>query len=734
MTWGASPAEWAHFDLILGLTADLLPVVSNPGAAISANSKLKGLGKTPSRYDRSREVVGIGKWTEQQSTGRQVDAWSKEPDYGICIQTRSVRALDVDVPDVRSAEAISARFLNLVDMALPLRSRGSTGKRLFAFTLPGEFAKRSFKVEGGLVEFLATGQQFIAVGTHPSGTRYEWAGGLPDEFPVVSAEAFERAWAAIVGEFAIEAPRETQTRGALGDDLDVEDPVASWLVENYETYGAQGGKLFVACPWKDGHSSDSGETEAAWLVAGSRGYEQGHFECLHASCAGRRDDEFLDAVGYRVSAFEALPALVDEHGREIGARPNFKRSSPKKGYDATPSNVRMAIERCDYTELCIRYDTFRGEIMIADYPAKLNWRPFKDADYFELRVRLERLGFQPIGHELIRQAVHWIADLQQFDTAQLWLEEVVPEWDGVPRVDRFFVDYFGAADTPYARAVGAYAWTAQAGRILKPGCKADMIPVLVGEQGARKSSGVAAISPSDDYFVEIGLHEKDDDMSRKMRGALVAEIAELRGLNSRDAESIKAWVAKRHEKWVPKFLENATTMPRRLLFYGTSNQHELLADETGERRWLPLRVGRVDVAAIERDRLQLWAEGAARWRAGGIEWAAAEALGRAEHRAFKVSDVWEERIAAWLDQPDIGGMTPRASGKVRIVEVLEQALGLDIRSVKKPDEMRVARILGNLDMEKADKWIDGKTRKVWVDISSPPLTTSGKGGKGQKSQ
>ena len=72
--FGASADEWAHFDLVLGLTADLLPVVSNPAAQIGERSSLKALGKTPSLYNARREAVGIKGWTSKQSTGAEVGA------------------------------------------------------------------------------------------------------------------------------------------------------------------------------------------------------------------------------------------------------------------------------------------------------------------------------------------------------------------------------------------------------------------------------------------------------------------------------------------------------------------------------------------------------------------------------------------------------------------------------------------------------------------------------------
>ena len=57
--YGATASDWTHFDLILGLTADLLPVVSNPKAPLSPRSHIKEVGKVPSRYNGERHVTGV---------------------------------------------------------------------------------------------------------------------------------------------------------------------------------------------------------------------------------------------------------------------------------------------------------------------------------------------------------------------------------------------------------------------------------------------------------------------------------------------------------------------------------------------------------------------------------------------------------------------------------------------------------------------------------------------------
>lgn len=176
--FGATSEEWDHFSNKLGLTADLLPVVSNPQATISPRSSLSSLGKTPSLYNKERQVIGIPKWTDNIATREDIIRWSEEPDYGICIITRTVRALDVDVEDPQSAELIRS-FLHKLGWNLPERTRDNSGKFLMIVPLSVNLSKRVMPVADGIIEFLATGQQFVACGTHPSGSRYEWKGGLP---------------------------------------------------------------------------------------------------------------------------------------------------------------------------------------------------------------------------------------------------------------------------------------------------------------------------------------------------------------------------------------------------------------------------------------------------------------------------------------------------------------------------------------------------------------------------
>ncbi len=729
--WGATPEEWQHL-IGLGLSDDLLPVVSNPEAKISAMSRMKALGKTPSRYNAEREVSGIGGWTQIEATPAMLKAWAAEPDYGICLQTRAVRAFDIDVDDRAKAKAITDTLFDILGYRMPMRIRANSGKRLIPIIARGAMSKRTVKVDGGMIELLATGQQFIAFGTHPSGARYEWTPGphIGHETTVDELEAVFDLLAMTVG---VAPPTKARGERQRGDDLNVDDPVAEYLVANWPTFGVVGGKLLVECPWKTGHSMDSGETESAWLLAGTEGHAEGHFRCLHASCQGRTNTDFEHAVGYTAAGFEVVVGGA-VHDQRDAPRP---ASDPVADYEATArlplpgfirdnqgriepvlTNVRRALEHAEAVGQHIRYDTFKGEMTVSDDGKA--WRPMTDGDLVRMRIVMEDIGFKPVGREMMRDAVTLLGEERQVDTAQEWLTGL-PAWDGVPRIARFYETCFGSPPGEYAQAVGRYTWTALAGRVMEPGCKVDMVPILVGEQGTGKTEGVIAMLPTEEAYVEIGFHEKDDDQSRKMRGALIVGLSELRGLNGKDAEAIRAWVTRRVEKWIPKFREQRISFPRRCLLIGDSNPDQFLNDETGERRWLPLEAPLVDRARIVADRDEMWAEGLAAFRDHGVEWQEAMRLAPVEHAKFKVSDSWSELIGRWLNEDaDLAGDLPKDRPHLTMGEVATQAIGLSLRDINRGTEMRIGRILRGLDYKSIIKRVDGATKpaRVWVHVTT----------------
>lgn len=321
--YGANASIWRRLADTY-LLPDLLPVVSNPNAAISPLSRMQALGKTPSWYNSEGNASGVAQWTSRMTERGEVERWAKEPDYGICIQTRQLRALDVDVDNPVASSLIQDVILEFfgkeVDEALhlPVRMRANSGKLLIPFRYDGELFKRKFTCHmGGLVEMLATGQQFVAYGTHTSGVKYEWQ-GAPELAPVLTLEELDELWGELVSRFAVPDSEKRGRRSTDGGGVhrpDIADPIYQYLERTGSVidFDDKKGHAHIVCPFEEEHSTHT-LTSTTYMLAGSHGHDSGHFSCLHASCAGRVDGDFLNACGYTAAGFdeEVAQLSIDE--------------------------------------------------------------------------------------------------------------------------------------------------------------------------------------------------------------------------------------------------------------------------------------------------------------------------------------------------------------------------------------------------------------------------------------
>jgi len=357
-------------------------------------------------------------------------------------------------------------------------------------------------------------------------------------------------------------------------------------------------------------------------------------------------------------------------------------------YPATIDNVYAAVSSSQFCGIKIGFDAFTDSLMIRQ--GDNGWEQFNDVHYTNLKLVLAGKDFLDVSTERIREIVYKVGHDNEFDSAQDWLNAL--SWDGIPRVSVFMKDYLGVEDTPYATAVSNYMWTAMAGRIIQPGCKADMVPVMKGGQGTFKSTAVKALVPDEILYTDFSFTEHEDSIARKFRGVIVAEIGELKGLNSKDEEHIKAFIVKTHEKWTPKYKEYTTTYPRRVIMFGTTNQEQFLYDPTGNRRWLPFEAGNINTVNIIRDRNQLWAEGAFMYRDQGISFSLAETLAKDEHAKYELVDDWEEAIGRWLESASSIEDIDLDAG-ITTLEILAGALHIEARFAGQQNKRRVGSVM-----------------------------------------
>lgn len=197
--------------------------------------------------------------------------------------------------------------------------------------------------------------------------------------------------------------------------------------------------------------------------------------------------------------------------------------------------------------------------------------------------------------------------------------EALPAWDGVERLDTLLIDYLGAEDNSYTRAVIRKTLCAVVARIYQPGIKFDHILVLNGPQGMGKSTFFARMGGrwfSDSLTIS---DMRDKTAPEKLQGYLILELGELAGIKKMDVETVKSFVSREDDKYRPSYGTNVESHPRQCVIVGSTNSESgFLRDITGNRRFWPVRVGGKssqkawDLQEVD----QVWAEAILKYRAG----------------------------------------------------------------------------------------------------------------------
>jgi len=206
---GATAEEWAHFDLILGLGANLLPCVPfSADVKVQEGSAIEGkVGKIPSMYNGRGEAHGLTGWQKREIAPSEVAYWSTDPRLNLCVRTgpiSGIYAFDIDIDDERANHV--SMSIDLALDVLPRRARENSQKRLLVFRMEETCKKRKIKLDehprGPAIELLADGQQFVACGAHSSGVRYRWYPELPSTIPTITLAQLDSIWTTLTSKYA----------------------------------------------------------------------------------------------------------------------------------------------------------------------------------------------------------------------------------------------------------------------------------------------------------------------------------------------------------------------------------------------------------------------------------------------------------------------------------------------------------------------------------------------------
>ena len=411
-------------------------------------------------------------------------------------------------------------------------------------------------------------------------------------------------------------------------------------------------------------------------------------------------------------------ALIGDYGKcsgHVGREPVWRR---RNGEDRPGSNLAGVMDVLRSAELVSSSFAFDEmlQAVILQHPLPERGlcqvgladglpRPMRDADVSQLQEWLQRGGLVKISKDLTHQAVDYRAEECAFHPVRDWLRSL--QWDGHSRLAGWLTRYFGADDTAYSGAIGSMFLTAMVARVMMPGCKCDYMPVFEGPQGLQKSTACAVLGGQ--WFSD-GLPDvtAGKDVSQHLAGKWLIEIAELSAMSKGEAEHLKAFISRPIERYRPSYGRKEVIQPRQCVFVGTTNKSVYLRDETGGRRFWPVRVGHLDVDALSADRVQLFAEAVKRYDTGGTWWPdrafEAEYI-RPEQDARYETDPWEETIMYYLVGKDT----------ITIGEIAKEALFMEVSRVGTADNRRISACLTRDGWQRGKK--DWRGRIPWTRAS-----------------
>lgn len=321
---------------------------------------------------------------------------------------------------------------------------------------------------------------------------------------------------------------------------------------------------------------------------------------------------------YTGNSLKELPGLLRDTAKKfesgkwvrkrayVGGFPDLAKDGKPR---ASLPNTKKAIELLGVE---CRYDLFKLQYSINGHNLdSYMTEAISDPALLRLREMIyDNYGFDP-NTEIVHTAVQTLANHHRFHPVLDYLNSLV--WDKQPRLDQWLVNYAGAEDTPYIKAVGSIVLIAAVRRVRQPGVKFDEWLVLEGEQGSSKSQALRILAVQPEWFTDqkvIGLSGRDS--IEQFSGKWIIEAGELHGMRNSDIESIKAFMSRDTDRGRMAYARTVTESKRQCVIIGTTNSENYLRDLTGNRRFWPVVTGTFDLETLRRDRDQLWAEAAAR--------------------------------------------------------------------------------------------------------------------------
>lgn len=444
---------------------------------------------------------------------------------------------------------------------------------------------------------------------------------------------------------------------------------------------------------------------------------------------GENDKAITELATTEIKAnFDTSAMSPEDVASEAKWQSKLKRNKKTKKIESTSENVVLIMDNHKPLHEAFAYDVFANRaVATKSLPWRnvdANSRDIKDSDDNELRFYLEK-HYNITNASKIEDAVVHVTMKNSYHPIKDYLTSLT--WDGEERLDTMLVDYMGADDNDYVRAITRKTFTAAVARVYEPGIKFDYMLTLVGAQGIGKSTLFAKMAG--EHFSDSITNPGSKDAYEQLQGVWISEIAELAALKNAEVEVIKNFISKTHDRFRVAYGKRTENFPRQGILVGSTNESTFLKDKTGNRRFWAVEVYEPKVSIhdeLTQDLVdQLWAEAKHRYDAGEELYLSKEIEAMANEQQDMFSELdgregmiieylntllpatWSdytqaERIQYFKDDADRSGTIQRT--RVCATEVLVELFGKSSDDINRATTKDINSILEGIDgWKRADK-------------------------------
>jgi predicted P-loop ATPase len=332
--------------------------------------------------------------------------------------------------------------------------------------------------------------------------------------------------------------------------------------------------------------------------------------------------------------------------------------------------------------------------------------PVTDVDVGLLQEHLQHAGLKRIAKDIVHQAVDIHTQKCSFHPVRDYLDQLI--WDRTARLADFLPKYFGAEKNEYNKTIGKMFMISMVARILRPGCKVDHLLVIEGPQGALKSTACQILAGEwfSDNLPDVSAGK---DVSQHLRGKWLIEVSEMHAMSRAETTQLKAFITRQEERYRPSYGRKEVIEPRQCVFIGTTNRDTYLRDETGGRRFWPVKAGAINTEELSRDRDQLFAEAVHNYR-NRVKWWPDKDFERGhimpEQAARYEPDAWEDNIREFL--------AAHKPERVTIGQIAREVLHIDTPKIGTAEQRRIAAALEILEWRRGKRGDSGE--RWWVKL------------------